>query len=228
MGSAMFINAGPLLGIARGARDRSAAASEPRSVGTLEPLVSVAFSVAAMEAFLNELVELTELIAPDRWEPLPAGIRRLVVLLNQAEADNASIAMKFMLARTALVGEPFDKGTQPYQDFALLLAARNALVHYRPLDRFEMGENGAVEWTPPRLLERLRSKSLAAVLEPNVQASWLSVISTPAVAAWACQVAVQMVTEVIDAVPAGPLRRQLDFLYARVFDCDEATGSSAV
>jgi hypothetical protein len=37
-----------------------------------------------------------------------------------------------MLARLALTGHAYDRGGPPYQDFAVLMDARNALVHHKP------------------------------------------------------------------------------------------------
>jgi hypothetical protein len=52
----------------------------------------------------------------------------------EVEASKGSLESKFLVASFALSGTMFEKGAQPWRDFAALVRLRNALVHLRPLE----------------------------------------------------------------------------------------------
>ena len=55
-------------------------------------------------------------------------------MLGEAEKSRTSIESKYHLEEFVLSGEPFDKGANPFQTFALLIDARNLIVHAKPLE----------------------------------------------------------------------------------------------
>jgi hypothetical protein len=49
-------------------------------------------------------------------------------ILTEVEAANAQVSLKYTLTHFALTGKPVNRGMSPFQDFALLVRVRNALV----------------------------------------------------------------------------------------------------
>jgi hypothetical protein len=123
-----------------------------------------------------------------------------------------------MLALGTLGGHVYDKGAQPFQDFKLLIDLRNAIVHNKPRDTFLFTPDGEfMRVEPPPIVKRLEGKNILAEFEgPNCE-SWIDLISTQAVARWACNTSVEMVKSVMHAVPEGFFRRRLNFLYSECF-----------
>jgi len=64
-----------------------------------------------------------------------------------------------MLASRAL-GNGFERGENPYQDFADLLGLCNCLVHLKPKELIETEDNGEIRFHGRGLIARLRSKSI--------------------------------------------------------------------
>ena len=96
-----------------------------REGGQQPALTSIVFSVVSLEAFLNEVADIALEFYAD-----PA-ISLFVDFMVDAEKSRASLESKFVLSRWILAGQKFDRGSQPYQDFALLLGLRNDLVHFK-------------------------------------------------------------------------------------------------
>ena len=159
-----------------------------------------------MEAFANEV----GYIARESLQSSPE-IRSLGDLFEELEAS-ASVQSKFLLLRALLAKKPYDKGAQPYQDFSLLIALRNELVH-RKAERYEVDIMHA-PLTTNALLERLRSKNITAERRspvPLVQ-GFFPAIETPAVAKWALTTAAALMKDVAAVAPAD-LRSQLEVRY---------------
>ena len=64
--------------------------------------------------------------------PAPPEAATFAQIMGDAEEDHASIDFKLRLAHWIVTGRPMDKGSKPYQDFALLMRLRNDLVHTKP------------------------------------------------------------------------------------------------
>ena len=136
-------------------------------------------------------------------------------MLSEVEDSRGSTNLKFLVGKLALVGKTFDKGANPYQDFAILLELRNSLVHLK-FDRVKKGvQFNEISYDCPPVVGRLRSKNVLAEFEgaENVVASWVNQVSTPAVARWACNVIAAIVKEVVDSIPPSDLREMADLFY---------------
>jgi hypothetical protein len=72
-----------------------------------------------------------------------------------------------------------------------------------------------------RVIDRLRSKSVLAQYDPaayvGTAPNWLALLSTRAVARWACNVAAEIVGSVLDSIPASELKNLAEFFYRANF-----------
>ena len=89
-----------------------------RAGGQLHALVSLVFSVIAVEALLNEATEMAGRFSKYAGQPqvVPVFAERLA----EAEKAHESLESKLALAYEIL-GKKLDKGALPYQDFALMV-----------------------------------------------------------------------------------------------------------
>ena len=177
-----------------------------RDSGNPDTCVAILFAAASLEAFANEVGYLAR-------EPLQSNpeIRSIGQLFEELEFS-ASVQSKFLLLRALFARQPYDKGANPYQDFSLLIALRNELVHRRT-ERYEVDASDA-PLTTNALLERLRSKNIIAEplsSKPQVWGFFLA-IETPAVARWALATAAAMMKDIAAAAPQE-LRSLLEVRY---------------
>jgi len=95
-----------------------------RAGGQLHALVSLVFSVIAVEALLNEATEMAGRFSKYAGEPqvVPVFAERLA----EAEKAHESLESKLALAYEIL-GKKLDKGALPYQDFALMVRLQRSL-----------------------------------------------------------------------------------------------------
>jgi hypothetical protein len=177
-----FLNARILFRIAKEAYKRTEDAPSETASGQDDALVAVLFSAASLEVFIMELALHADFGGKvfDR----PPYLSTLADILDEVEASRGSVRLKFLLTKAILPGEPYAKGTLPYQDFDRLFSLRNLIVHLKP---------EKIESTPPSLAEALAQKGLCEHEEPNVKSSWLDRIATRALARWACNVVADMV-----------------------------------
>lgn len=122
--------------------------------GTFKPheayaMGAVLSSVAFLEAAVNELYadaadeshpsEIMRSIGEGYAMELPKDVRGILAGLWNTDRFRmgARTLEKYEVALTAAGGEEFDRGSQPYQDVALLLKLRNALVHFEPASHHE-------------------------------------------------------------------------------------------
>jgi hypothetical protein len=84
------------------------------------------FSAAAGEAFINEIGELgshADLASE------PAEVRNVATLIQEVENAKGRTTLKFHVAKLAITGKIFEKGSQPFDEFSLLMKLRNSLLH---------------------------------------------------------------------------------------------------
>jgi hypothetical protein len=185
-----FLNSGVLFNVAISAYERLKSAPTDKTGNQNNALVAVLFSAATLEAFVMELGLMAKAeSAMSGHKPL----RSVAEILDEAEASRASTRLKFLLAKAVLGGETYETGSQPYQDFDILFAMRDAIIHLKP---------ERITGEPHRIIERLRAKDLCKDEEPGVTASWLGQISTRSVARWACNVVVDMFESLKSCLPA--------------------------
>jgi hypothetical protein len=205
-----FFSAAHLFSIGHAALERLKDAPE-RDSGNPDACVAILFAAASLEAFANEVGYLAR-------EPLQANpeIRSLGDLFEELEFS-ASIQSKFLLLRALIAKRPYDKGTSPYQDFSLLIALRNELVH-RKAERYEVDAADA-PLTSNTLLDRLRSKNITAEPRAGPNQVWglFLAIETRAVARWALNAAAAMMKDVAASAPQE-LRSLLEVRYALILN----------
>jgi hypothetical protein len=94
----------------------------------------------------------------------------------------------------------------------LLIAVRNALIHYRPVDKIYAGADGAIKMDAPKIIEQLRSKNVLADVPYDIGTPWLARITTPAMARWSCLSAATMVQEIAECAPRGVFKMRIEML----------------
>jgi hypothetical protein len=141
----------------------------PRVGGQNVALVSIVFAAASLEAFLSESAYLAEFsqrlvnVGAGLGQPRvpePDVVSAFAQVMDDAEDSKASLDSKFHLANLVLTGKAYDKSAAPYQDFPLLLAARNALVHFKSKEYFSKAEGRPAVFNQEKVVERLRPKNL--------------------------------------------------------------------
>lgn len=214
----MFIDAGSLFNIAKDAYKRTKKASSERDTGQTDALVSVVFSCVSLEAFINEAIELAGQPSPYGKPPNPNTVLDFFSIAKEVEYGWRTTELKFLLAKRIFTGTTYNKGENPYQDFALLWKLRNDLVHLKSLDKFEKSSEGVLIVKSAKIIEDLRSKNIIAEFkDKNTITSWTNLISTRAVARWACNTASEVVQSVLNFVPESWYKQQLDLFYKKSF-----------
>ncbi|HJV51412.1 MAG TPA: hypothetical protein VJ652_08135 [Noviherbaspirillum sp.] len=180
-------------------------------------IVSIMFSVACIEGFVNEVTHDVE----DGAATAP-GLERLDILrdcIAHLKFEYASILDRIQMIRKLSTGSEFQKGLPPYQDAVLLVKIRNALVHIRPdvvrtygLD----GQNARGMDRIENLLQQLEARKLISPVSSRHSRSWLQLIGTKKVAEWAVATATNLVVELATGLDAdnyfGSARATLNIL----------------
>ncbi len=190
-----------------------------------DAIVAIVFSALALEAFINELLfiakmeklsgssedwldKLIEAIEECSTDGIagkkPNGwIKCFNKFLNTFKlelrfirgATWKSTTDKLMSASKAL-GSQFDKRSSPYEDFVDLFKLRNCLVHLKPEDLIEPGEDKIDKYVGRELIEKLRNKEIFQK-DTSVQSITL-LVSNAKAAKWACETTSKMVIAILD------------------------------
>ena len=176
-------------------------------------LTAVVFAAASLEALMNEVAELAdvEVCAGNTDELLQAFAESML----EAERSRGSVHLKFIVASTVLAGHPYRKGSQPYQDFSVLMSLRNAIMHLRPTT-LQLGEHGDWQLGVEAVLKELQVRRLVTSPPPNTVTSLLQEASSPPVARWAINAAADMAQSFISLFPE-PFRTDVLIDQAEVF-----------
>lgn len=228
LGTGMHLNAPILFWVAKDAYERIPAAGPTTTSTKRDALVSIVFSVASVEAFFNELPEFLA-DPPELLTQLPPEVITIIDGVRKIEIDKGSVEQKYLLAYSVLSGHACDKGAPPYQDFSLLIEARNGLMHMKPTKFSGETEIGGTLATrpSPRIMAKLRSKGILAASEihltlnhdANVETTvlfplpWHDQISTRKAAYWACNTAADVVNKIFAILPDGPHKHNLVNFY---------------
>jgi hypothetical protein len=199
-----FFNCPQLHGIATAAVARIPAERGDRDGAQNDALVAIVFAVLAIEAFANEFGEL---VADEfYWDPrVTPDLSGLATAYGAVERERGSLELKLQVVRIALQGGPWPSGQGAFQELALLLRLRNALVHLK-LDVRMADTDSADAGPPPALLNQLRSTNILADDHDAKGATWTRAVSTRASGRWACNVVARMVEETIGLVPPSEFR----------------------
>ena len=169
-------------------------AGEDPGYGHYSPLIAILFSAAALEGFVNELIEDFQY-----QEPPDDRIRALSVICGEIDERNAQLALKIQVIAAGLQGKPFDPGTQPFQDFVLLMRIRNLIMHARP-QVLQLGDDSE----PVRqdaVVQALAARGIIDISGPPVTWVTIGMLCAPAVGAWAYESAVNMAKALRSLLP---------------------------
>jgi hypothetical protein len=149
-------NAPAIFSVATAALNRIEA--PPRSGGHLDALVSIVFASASLEVFLREAEFLANKArsAPDE----PTVVSTFASVMEDLEKSRGPIQARFQLASLVLTGRTYDKSAQPYQDFSLLIEARNELVHFKGDEYFLWERGEGIAGSTARVVKKLRSLNM--------------------------------------------------------------------
>jgi len=170
---------------------RTENAASDKTGGQNDALVAILFSAATLEAFIAELALHAEGVAV--LAGAPPYIRDLANVINEAEDSRGSVRLKYLLVKSILPGDSYDKGSNPFQDFDLLFLLRDNITHMKP---------ERITEDCHKVIKRLAGLNLCADEEPNIKSSWVHQVTTRAVARWACNVVAEMIKSIRDCFPA--------------------------
>ena len=179
--SSLSYHSVPLLLIAHdAARKARADAARPDAL-TTDSLVAIIMAATAAEAFINELADYLQDFAS-----INESLGACADAVKKVEEDHGPVTLKYLEASRALCGRMFNKGTQPYQDFAQLISLRNAIVHLKPGDT--RGPKGA---------DMLTQKGLAH----DHAMPWPLQLEKPQTAEWAVGAAHRIMLAILELTP---------------------------
>jgi hypothetical protein len=158
--------------------------------------VPIILAAMAIESFFNELADCVTRFAQENE---PEAIVALGQILTEAEAANAQVSLKYTLTHFALTGKAINRGGSPFQDFALLVRVRNALVHSKPTP-YSMNP------TPENAHSLIKQLIARGILEKEVarkRGPSTRYILSPAVSIWAYETAWNVVEHLVSLFPEG-------------------------
>jgi hypothetical protein len=195
-----FVHSPQIWLLARDARDRATAAiqKEPKAYA-VDAVTAFVLSASAAEGFINELAGICRLRLRD--SALPAGVAAFAEMHEELERQSVGTLTKYLMASYTLSRAMFDKGKNPYQDFALLFRLRDLLMHLKAIDQEGPREGDLHTFTMPKLVMTFQQRKLARQSEGNQGMSWLAALQTGDMAAWACDTSLQMMLAVLNMIP---------------------------
>ncbi len=159
--------------------------------------IPIIFSALGIEAYMNDLEEFAaQYLAKDD----PKNLLVLKDTLRELEASKAQIKLKVSLTYFIISGNSIDKGSQPYQDFSMLIDIRNSLVHSKPI-KYNTSNN-----EPHKYVRYLLSRNVITTDSPHSLPDWYVHIIKKPVALWAYNTAVKTIHYLYNAMPASQLK----------------------
>jgi hypothetical protein len=201
----MFGHSGSMWRIACEARDRAIAVTRANAAAwPSDAIVAILLGAASAEAFINELAEMLLIHKNAAKLPeLPPQLRACADALTEIEDARGSLNLKYLVASQTLSGSMFDKGSNPYQDFATLVKLRNDLIHLRPQDIFlDVSPPATIQ--VPKYVEALQQRGLARSPPSGTMMSWFNRLQTAEMATWACATAHAIILAVLALTPDDP------------------------
>lgn len=177
-----------------------------RKGGQRGALVSIVFSVIAIEAFFNEIADYATRMGQGMTQAAPELLFSDV--MSDAEEAHASLESKLTLAKWILSGKRVNRGDKVFQDFKLLVRLRNDLVHTKPNKPFVHGVTTNEE-AHDDLIKKFGHKHVLANDMPS--GSWTHLVQTKAVAEWCCRTAAAVISDFCSSVPDGEFAKAVRF-----------------
>jgi hypothetical protein len=175
--------------------------SADRSPG---PMIAVVFSVMWLEGYTNYLFETIAWSVEVETPKMPPRVQALSDIGAELEKQRARLPEKIQLLSMTLRGRTFPRGSNPYQDFDLLLAIRNRLVHQRP-SRLDVHKGLAAIDEPRKIRQGLIDRGLLD--RGAVKMPYTIVLSKSEFGKWAYHTAYYMGRAIADCFPRGLWRR---------------------
>lgn len=137
-------------------------------------------SVTALEAFVNEVsLGPASMMLNKKMEVLAEWVEKL------------DVRAKYRIVPCLLWGNTFDRGSQPYQDFNILVNIRNELVHYK-MKAYKIGDM-------PKCVRPLFERGmLLTPANKEVYSLWVDEVSCSKAALWAHNTACRMANRLIE------------------------------
>jgi hypothetical protein len=182
-----------------------------RQYGATDAIASVLFATMSVEAFMNELPELAT-----GYPEQKKFVKNLSTLLATVEESQGQIKLKLLVANIAISEEVTDLFKNRYQDFVSLVKLRNELVHLKPSDEFNVNVDGKVSPSKRKLINTLKGLNILAkpdtylneLINKESPLPFVELVSTPAVAKWACNTACDTVHTLVDSMPESMFRNR--------------------
>ncbi|MFC5478675.1 hypothetical protein [Massilia suwonensis] len=184
-------------------------AAKSRGQRSDNAIIAIMFSVSALEAFINESAGLARLVPTAQRQPVIDGY---AAVMRELEERKESLLVKYHMGLLVFSGSTWNEGDQAFQDFKLLNAIRNAVVHMKP-DRWEsfVEEDKPDPQRPlddyPKFIRALRQRNVIDC--PTNSESWLEVLRDKRVGEWSCQVAARISAAFEQSVPNGYFKSSL-------------------
>ncbi|MDK8465898.1 hypothetical protein [Marinobacter sp. SS13-12] len=92
-----------------------------------DSLITIMFSSAALEVFINESYEIVHYLKGNHEDLI-----KYAEMMKRMVKNRKSIECKYHSALLHLTGSSEHKGKQPYQNFKVLVSIRNFVLHNKP------------------------------------------------------------------------------------------------
>jgi hypothetical protein len=186
--------------------------------GQHDALSAIILAVISLESFMGELEDYLRMCIPHYGKATEARITMLVDILRSIEEGRGQLGLKFQIAKYILTGEPYNMGALPYQNFELLLLARNGLIHPKTFKVNIVAQESEIVGPAERFLKRMRALNiLADIPGDDVIAPISTWIETKAAARWACNTSAEMVHSLFQPDDKSPLIWNLNSILATEF-----------
>lgn len=157
---------------------------------------SVTASISALEAFLNELIEIGE---GYKSHGLSNCLVRMSASIKIAEEQRLSVPIKFLCAYKGLLGTDLHKGScKPYQRLIVAIFVRNHLIHPKA-SRLSLNSDSIELMNEGKLLKTLASNGFK--IDSKVGYDWHSIVGTKDFAIWVYQSVLDCINLIFDSWP---------------------------
>jgi hypothetical protein len=196
---ATVLESNALSGVAWEAVKRSA-------VDSSQALVAILFGCACVESVLNHVLYELRTVPS---EHLPNGYDRVSTLAREAgvQDDRLPWDRKVRVLALGATGQPVDLGRTPFQEFSLLVALRNWIVHLQPeqvVVRYDDDERPTrlVADEPHKLVQELIRRKVIDPIASPAGPSLVGAVRSAAVAQWSYGVVYNVLETIASWFPA--------------------------
>jgi len=164
--------------------------------------ITIFFSQAYIEGFLNEIINMTEFHRESK--DIPHDLK----FLRKIWDDFWPFEKKIQTIHLAITGNPYDVSNPIVMDVLALCKIRNKIIHLKPIKS---------EDDEPYFITYLERRSLLATIEElrpkgtrfqNLNLNWNDrIIFSPKIARWACETGLNLYEDLINKLPKDcPMR----------------------